>query len=474
MNQLQPTTRWLDLGSLDEPLAYHDPDRGGFTSILVPALPKRQRSFWLSELPQRLEWARGLGVDAYIAQNEFWRPNRRLLNCWRLTSCYVDLDTYTVEELRGREPEALLDALLASCVDSHIPEPSLVVYSGRGLQAKWSLSAPVPASALPRWKAVQQWLCETLRPLGADPRSLDASRVLRLVGTVNSRSGDVVRVIHRAAVPTLGASRADDGLIVHDFETLAETVLPIARIELERERSERRQRDSRKELDPRQSAASMPPTTRSSRDTWVENRGARRLDPRTLAWDRLCDLKKLVRLRGWTDGVPVGQRNNMVFLGACFLAKSAVAPAFGLEVRELASQFAPDWSHAEITRCVSSVRSRMEMARSGVLVEYKGEKVDPRYRFTNARLIEWLEMTSAEMASMKTIIDADESRRRDRGRKERERREAGATPQAEIHARHMDRVAEARRLRNEGLSYTSIAQRLGLARGTVFGYCKES
>jgi len=151
-----------------------------------------------------------------------------------------------------------------------------------------------------------------------------------------------------------------------------------------------------------------------------------------------------------------------------------MASAFGLEVRELASQFAPAWSHAEVTRCVASVRSRLETARSGVMIEYKGAKVDPRYRFTNARLIEWLEMTSSEMTQMRTIIDADESRRRDRARKDQKRREDGALTQTEVELRHKDRVAEARRLRSDGLSYTEIAERLRLSKTAVFGYCRKS
>src|SRR5690606_32469175 len=97
-----------------------------------------------------------------------------------------------------------------------------------------------------------------------------------------------------------------------------------------------------------------------------------------------------------------------------------------------------------------------------------------RYRFTNRRLIEWLEMTSSEMAQMRTIIDADESRRRDRARKDRKRREEGALTQAEVELRHKDRVAEARRLRSEGLSYTDIAARLGLSKTAVCGYCRKA
>jgi hypothetical protein len=182
---------------LDEPLHYHDITRPGFTSLVTPAGPRRQLSFKLHELPGQLATLRARGVDSYVAQNEFFRPNRRIVACWRLTSHYIDLDTYKVPELQGLSPEHLLGRLLFACDDSGIPEPSVVVYSERGLQAKWVLGTPVPSSALPRWQAVQDELCRRLAYLGADERALDASRVLRLVDTRSSRSGDLARIFHQ-------------------------------------------------------------------------------------------------------------------------------------------------------------------------------------------------------------------------------------------------------------------------------------
>lgn len=468
---------WRALDAVDEPLAYHDPNRRGFTSILVLGEARKQHSFGLENLPKWLERVRRLGGNIYIAQNEFFKPNRRLVNCSRLTSCYVDLDTYSIPKLSGLGPEALLDALLALCAEISLPEPTQVVYSGRGLQAKWVLSAPLPSRAVPRWKAVQQALCTQLAPLGADPKALDVSRVLRLVGSVNSRSGAIVRLVHRATVPTFGASKDQNGLIVHDFEVLAQTVLPVERVELSRQRDERQQRGK--------SASSLlrPPrpndrkthtesVRRSFDPNWVGNPGARRLNAYQLGWDRLWDLRKLARMRGWEQGVPQGHRNDFVFLGACFLAQSRTARAFSLEIRELAAQFAPDWSGTELTACISSVRTRVEMAAAGEMIEYKGQKVDPRYRFTNAWLVEYLRIESAEMACMRTIVDADESRRRDAARKAQKRREAGDLTREEYLARGAARADEARRLRQQGLSYATIARQLGISKSTVTGYCR--
>ena len=57
----------------------------------------RQIAVRLHELPSVLRDQRLHNRDLYIAQNEFFRPNRRVVNCSRLTTCYVDLDTYKLD-----------------------------------------------------------------------------------------------------------------------------------------------------------------------------------------------------------------------------------------------------------------------------------------------------------------------------------------------------------------------------------------
>ena len=75
--------------------------------------------------------------------------------------------------------------------DEGIPPASLVVHSGRGVYLKWLLKSPLPQAALPRWNAVQpEIVSRGLADLGADPKARDASRVLRLVATCNTKQSD--------------------------------------------------------------------------------------------------------------------------------------------------------------------------------------------------------------------------------------------------------------------------------------------
>ena len=87
---------------------------------------------------------------------------------------------------------------------------------------------PLPRAALPRWNAVQRELVARLEPFGADPGARDASQVLRLVDTVNTRSGERVRV--------LWVQRHAEDVRRYPFEWLAETLLPVSREALQLKR----------------------------------------------------------------------------------------------------------------------------------------------------------------------------------------------------------------------------------------------
>ncbi len=180
----------------EEARAYHDPARAGFFSILVDVNgDKRQSSHRLIEMPTVLELI-DKSRDTWLTQAEFIRPNRRVVNLARLGLLFADLDTYRTPWAKGRTPEQLAASVLYHCAQEGIPTPSMLIFSGRGIQAKWLLDGTIPRQALPRWNACQKYLIDRLRPVGADVAAKDASRVLRLVETVNSKSGEICRVVH--------------------------------------------------------------------------------------------------------------------------------------------------------------------------------------------------------------------------------------------------------------------------------------
>lgn len=256
----------------DEAGCYHDTARQGFFSLLMATgegSGKKQDSYRLSQMPvvlSILDHSR----DTWLSQAEFIKPNRRVVNLARIGLLFADLDTYREPWAQGRSPEQLAAAVMFRCYDEGVPPPSILVFSGRGVQAKWLLDGTLPRQALPRWNACQRYLIDRLAGLGADPAAKDASRVLRLVNTVNSKSGEVCRVIHVEQGP-------DGEPIRYNFEYLAEALLPVARWDIEADRKVRADRRQFKLLPGGQTG------------------NLRTLNGRQLAWDRLEDLRTLAR-----------------------------------------------------------------------------------------------------------------------------------------------------------------------------------
>ncbi|MEJ5999719.1 hypothetical protein [Paucibacter soli] len=465
---------------LEEALDYHDPQRAGFVSLMATGERGRMRqsSFKLIELPNQLHRMQQFGRDAFICQNEFFRPNRQAVNLWRMTANFIDLDTYRVEHLASRSPEDQRDMLLQYLDDEQLPPPSVVVFSGRGLQVKWYLTNPVPRRAAPRWQAVQDELCRRLTCFGADAQARDVSRVLRVTGTVNAKSGEIVRVLHRASIPTMGGSRTSRGAIAYDFDLLADELLPLSRQELKTLAETRELQAAEWEADRLKRAAVR------DRLTVLEGGAAdlgsrkaktgKKLVASELAMDRLEDIRNLFELRGWSKtGAPAGKRDAVMFLVSCFLADSRLCQNIQPELQSLAREFAPSWSARELASATSAAIARAAAAERGEKVIFEGMEVCPRYRFRNETLVTLLEITSDEQRQLQTIVGVDEARRRDRDRKANKRREAGCPTREAYLARTGDRALQAREMKASGHTNAHIASVLGVSLRSVTTYCKN-
>jgi hypothetical protein len=209
-------------------------------------------------------------------------------------------------------------------------------------------------AALPRWAAVQRQLNSAFKDFGADPFAMDAARVLRLEGSVNSKSGRVVRVLHYCDRPALGGELLVNGVVGYDFDEFADTVLPLSREELAERRAARA------------AVRSNMVAIQGGRSQESRSRGARVIVPSELAWDRLSDLRTLARIRGFEGGLPPGYRNDFVFLGAVFLAHARLARDLEAEIEALVAEFAPTWSSTQVEHGEAAVeRGRPRIAALG-------------------------------------------------------------------------------------------------------------
>ena len=295
-------------------------------------------------------------------------------------------------------------SVLYFCTEEGLPAPSVLIYSGRGIQAKWLLDGTIPRQGLPRWNACQRYLVDRLAHVGADPMAKDASRVLRTIQTVNSKSGEVCRVVHVT-------NDTDDQPVRYNFEYLAEALLPTARWAIEQQRQEQAER-----VKPKPKPFLLVPGGKAH--------NLRGFSGRQLAWDRLEDLRKLAELRG---GVNEGCRMQHLFWRLNFLLLSGATNSKQMyhEASALARELDPQWNSR--SKELMTLFSKAKAYESGERVSFGGKDYPPLYTPKNDTLINLFGITTDEQWQLKTIISSEMARERDRKRHEIRRRAAGAT-----------------------------------------------
>lgn len=329
-------------------------------------------------------------TDRYISVNEFhnWRLVRLLKS---LRAVYVDLDNcQSIEEALSR------------CDDALMPAPSYAVESGRGVHLYWLLDA-VPAKALPVWQAIQSRLVTVL---DADAACADCTRVLRLVGTRNSRNdADVVGYIITGQRWTL--------------HQLANEVLGYR-------------------PGPAAPAAKVTSLTRAKSVRAVQAAtGTFKL------WhSRYMDLCTVADHWAFLRGIPEGHRDHILFLLSASLSWFTRSESLGAEISRVAQMYVPSLTAAEVSEYTRPIVRRAVMAANGVPVEYRGELVDPRYRFRTDTMRDWLGdlLTPEVEGQLKVLLPRSVLRDRkladDRERFQAKARAAGVVERSDYLAEH--------------------------------------
>ena len=425
----------LELPNFSEPLTYHNIDRSGFFSLLYQRLNgKKQHSYPVETMAQVLSTL-DYTIDTWMSQAEFFKACRRLVHLRSLGLLFVDLDTHTLPNLRDKTPEGLTWALIEFCRLEGLPPPSLVLFSGRGLYGKWLLDSPLPRQALPRWNACQRELVARLSEFGADTGAKDASRVLRVVNTVNSKSGERVRVVH--------VNGTMENPLRYSFEWLCETLLPVSREVIEKQRK-----------------------TKLRSVEGNKTSGLCSFSGRRLAWDRLEDLRKLFELRG---GVSEGERMVTLFWQLNFLLLSGAAHSSQLwhEATALAREIDPNWSYRSPE--LSTLYQKAKAYNAGEMIEFNGKRYPALYTPKNDMLISLFRITDDEQKQLRTIISTNEAHKRAAEREEARRRANGVVPRNkyESQARKSELREQVRKLNSEGLSQRKLAVTVGVSQQRV-------
>jgi hypothetical protein len=433
--------------SVNSPLAHakflHEGGKGHFTlgqkTKLPPPADFLQHSSSLKGMVDLLPTYSD-EEDVYITPNRFKgsRSEDRLI---QLSALYSDVDYYKIPELSALNAHQVLGIAMQALDQAEFPKPSLAVATGRGLALVWRHES-VPPAALNKWKYCQDRIFDALLHLGADSNARDAARVLRLVGTRNSKTGTIVETL----------LENDE---VWDFSDLADRILPLTTAELEEQRPSGSTQRVQKE------------STTASKGRRGEHKG---LTLTTLYQARMRDLHRLIELRGY-DQLPPGKRDEWMFCAAVALSYLEKPEFLEKKSIELGREKA-GWNERETRSCIQTVVRLAKTAAAGETVEWEGKQRDPRYRLTNNEIIKRLKITPTEQASLETIISEDIKKQRDKERKRQKRRKDGAVPRDEYLAAKREgrqhKRTQAKRLLEEGAGATEIGRKLGLSRSQVY------
>ena len=365
--------------------------------------------------------------DLYVSVSRFRgrRGERRLL---ALGSLFVDLDYYHSRDsaIANSAPHEALMHALELLSRAQLPVPTTAVSTGRGLALYWR-HAYLPAKAAQRWRACLKELRRVLTPLCPDPAVSDPSRVMRIPGTRNSRSGRLARLLLTPEEP-------------YDFETLARALLPQQRHVIRRRKEDARAVE----------------TVRAPRPGRVVRRHV--LDRHTLRRTKLEDLERLLRYRHPDGILPPGRRDHWMFAASTLLAFTVPNEGLARVLVELGARVA-GWTEREtVTRMHATLR-RAARAAAGEKDRRGGRQVDPRYDPGRAWFIEILGITDEEMraAGLRVLLGEDLGRQRSGERQRQRRRSQGVAPRDCYLRLARGRRNRALALHRAGQSYRQIA-----------------
>jgi hypothetical protein len=263
---------------------------------------------------------------------------------------------------------------------------------------KWLFLSAIPRAALPRWNLLQATLIDKLKTIGADPAARDAARILRLVQTVNTKSGEVARVVH--------VEEHDGNILRYDFNYLCDFLFPLTQDELKAKRESRLNK-------PRKISVFF--------------------SGQKLAWDRLEDLRRLYEIRG---GVPVGERMTNLFWRLNFLLLSRVTDSKNMwtEALALGKEIDDSWSFQNGE--LGTLFRKAQSYEKGEKIDFDGRQYSPLYTPRNDTLINIFGISPDEEKNMVTIISHEEKYRR----RVEKRRQNGLIPRQEYENNSLSRL----------------------------------
>lgn len=395
-----------------------------------------QYHYKVDELKENIAKLLSLDGNLYMSPNSFFIPQRKIENIRHLNALYVDIDYYSIKELKNLDHEYIIGMVENNYFkDGLIPQPSFIMFTGKGLAIYW-LIEPAPSGVLPLWNAIQRHFLSILSDIGSDDKSIDSARVMRLAGSRHEETQERAKLY------------IYDSKLTYRLSDIQADYLP-----------------------------ALTP--------YVKNPGYRSRGRKakvvnfytlySLHFARLNDLVTLVELRnGYCMGkdkelIVSGQREVMCFLYrywyCCYCSDKDQALENTLEFN---SKLAKPLGKREVRKITKSAEKAYD---EWLKDSPNGSYARGGYNYTNEKLIRILHITQDEMKHMKTIINKKEKlNRKNEIRRQKRRNDEGLTPKQLEKKLRLERV---KLLHESGLNQSQIADKLGLTRRTIVSDIKK-
>ncbi|WP_176251168.1 hypothetical protein [Sulfitobacter sp. HGT1] len=334
-------------------------------------------------------------VDQYMSQAFFATANRRAINISAITHGFVDLDVYDPKRnIRAASftHSEMVTAIRMFCDDEGIPQPTMIISSGRGYYLKWMWDQPLPRKLAGVYTALLAGLIECFESFGSDRSCKDLSRILRVVGTVNSKNGERAKI--------LDIAECNGQPLTHRFEEVCNQVFKYSFDQVKEFRREAAEFEKRKKhYSPAQIKAFAAYKARKSglsTHAWTD-----------WHWKVVEDILTLTGMRG--GRIKEGQRAIFGHLLGCNLAPVVAPGQLYHELVAYSRMILPsDYIEKELKNHASTLMSRYKDAQAGKTVEYNGKQYSPVYTYSKDRMIELLGIERDEMKNMTALIDTRE------------------------------------------------------------------
>ena len=137
----------------------------------------------------------GTNAETWVSMATYSNPStaRTQGNAEKLCALWLDVDAH--EGSKYTSVVEVENALEAFIEQTALPQPTVINYTGYGIQALWALSQEISRSD---WQPV----ADKLQDLGermfldADPITSDTARILRVAGTLNFRNSEEPKLAH--------------------------------------------------------------------------------------------------------------------------------------------------------------------------------------------------------------------------------------------------------------------------------------